>query len=169
MKKLIIAVAIVCTAVLAQAGSVKWNLYDVASPSEGYAYLFNSADVAYATVDAVVASISANTFATTYADNAAKATDFEESISMGKAIDAISGSTTLWMIAVDNASNPTKVFVGDEITKTIGSSGSQNFSWTYNDNTSAWTPVGGSPVPEPTSGLLLLLGVAGLALKRKRA
>ena len=31
--------------------------------------------------------------------------------------------------------------------------------------------MGGSPapVPEPTSGLLLLLGVAGLALKRKRA
>ena len=29
----------------------------------------------------------------------------------------------------------------------------------------AWTEV----VPEPTSGLLLLLGVAGLALKRKRA
>jgi hypothetical protein len=30
----------------------------------------------------------------------------------------------------------------------------------------AWTAV---TVPEPTSGLLLLLGVAGLALKRKRA
>ena len=29
-----------------------------------------------------------------------------------------------------------------------------------------WTAV---PTPEPTSGLLLLLGVAGLALKRKRA
>jgi len=26
-----------------------------------------------------------------------------------------------------------------------------------------------SPIPEPTSGLLMLLGVAGLALKRKRA
>ncbi|MBR3085127.1 MAG: PEP-CTERM sorting domain-containing protein, partial [Kiritimatiellae bacterium] len=26
-----------------------------------------------------------------------------------------------------------------------------------------------SPVPEPTSGLLMLLGVAGLALRRKRA
>ncbi len=28
---------------------------------------------------------------------------------------------------------------------------------------------GGSTIPEPTSGLLLLLGVAGLALKRKVA
>ena len=39
------------------------------------------------------------------------------------------------------------------------------------DNTayagSAWSTM--SNVPEPTSGLLLLLGVAGLALKRKRA
>ena len=31
------------------------------------------------------------------------------------------------------------------------------------------TPLEWSSVPEPTSGLLLLLGVAGLALKRKRA
>ena len=31
-----------------------------------------------------------------------------------------------------------------------------------------WTPIV-SPVPEPTSGLLLLLGVAGMALRRKRA
>ena len=34
----------------------------------------------------------------------------------------------------------------------------------------AWKSAGGSsPVPEPTSGLLMLLGVAGLALKRRRA
>lgn len=32
-----------------------------------------------------------------------------------------------------------------------------------------WTGVGYHAVPEPTSGLLLLLGVAGLALRRKRA
>ena len=32
-----------------------------------------------------------------------------------------------------------------------------------------WYSVATSPVPEPTSGLLMLLGVAGLALKRKRA
>ena len=33
--------------------------------------------------------------------------------------------------------------------------------------TGSWTP--GSSIPEPTSGLLVLLGVAGLALRRRRA
>ena len=32
-----------------------------------------------------------------------------------------------------------------------------------------WTITGIAPVPEPTSGLLMLLGMAGLALRRKRA
>ena len=35
--------------------------------------------------------------------------------------------------------------------------------------TSGWTSAATMATPEPTSGLLLLLGVAGLALKRKRA
>ena len=30
------------------------------------------------------------------------------------------------------------------------------------------TPPGPEPIPEPTSGLLMLLGVAGLALRRKQ-
>ena len=34
---------------------------------------------------------------------------------------------------------------------------------------SDWQTMGASPIPEPTSGLLMLLGMAGLALKRKHA
>ena len=33
----------------------------------------------------------------------------------------------------------------------------------------AWSPASAEPIPEPTSGLLMLVGLAGLALKRKRA
>ena len=37
-------------------------------------------------------------------------------------------------------------------------------------NATQWTVAGGAPViPEPTTGLLVLLGVAGLALRRRRA
>ena len=33
----------------------------------------------------------------------------------------------------------------------------------------AWKSVSGSAIPEPTSGLLMLVGLAGLALRRRRA
>ncbi len=39
---------------------------------------------------------------------------------------------------------------------------------TFLNNTSNWKSYG-EAVPEPTSGLLMLLGMAGLALRRKRA
>ncbi len=54
--------------------------------------------------------------------------------------------------------------------------GRTNLSYTGisfgNDNSkslSNWSEYSPSPIPEPTSGLLMLLGMAGLALKRKRA
>ena len=40
---------------------------------------------------------------------------------------------------------------------------------TYVNTASNWSKVQGSGVPEPTSGLLLLMGMAALALKRKVA
>ena len=43
-----------------------------------------------------------------------------------------------------------------------------NYDATPGSGSYAWAPAA-EPVPEPTSGLLLLLGMAGLALKRKRA
>ena len=165
MKKLMVAVALVCAAAIAEAGSVKWTAVDIDSPDSGFAYLFNSADVGYADIDTIIAAIAGGSFDSTYAGNAAYSLDFADGeISQLNAITGISGSTTLWMVALDDESDPTKAFVGEEITMTVGSSGTKTFEWAYADNTSDWTAV-----PEPTSGLLMLLGMAGLALRRKRA
>ena len=42
------------------------------------------------------------------------------------------------------------------------------FDWGSQESNS-WTPIGSSVVPEPTSGLLLLVGLSALALRRKKA
>lgn len=52
----------------------------------------------------------------------------------------------------------------DELSNYVGGQMGTSHGWA-----NAWTATGAIPTPEPTSGLLLLLGVAGLALKRKRA
>ena len=51
-------------------------------------------------------------------------------------------------------------------TVTTLSTGSTSFS---SDAPASWTVSGIQGVPEPTSGLLMLVGLAGLALRRKRA
>ena len=43
------------------------------------------------------------------------------------------------------------------------------FNEEFTGSTGAFASNGWAPVPEPTSGLLLLLGMAGLALRRKHA
>ena len=60
-----------------------------------------------------------------------------------------------------------------EITSAISAGGQALFNGgdVITGDTSTWSKIGGgsAPVPEPTSALLMLLGVAGLALRRKQA
>ena len=57
----------------------------------------------------------------------------------------------------------------DVLTKTANATSNMIFGWTTQANNS-WTAMpSGSSVPEPTSGMLLMFGLATLALRRRRA
>ena len=88
------------------------------------------------------------------------------------------GTYTSFFVVFDTAtptagsSNYAVVSGAANLTKTVGSStGTVSFTAgsqaSFLNNTANWKSYGA--VPEPTSGLLMLLGMAGLALRRRRA
>lgn len=164
MKKIMIALAIAATAVLAQASSVKWSITgmtDIAGTAVG------------ATTDKYTAVV-------TFYDstgNTALAT------SETTTTTAMNGMNATWTGAELSKSYYAELVITDSTGNSISSEKAQfttSSSATYNLNFSSGKGFatqtakidfssGWQAAPEPTSGLLLLLGVAGLALKRKRA
>ena len=186
MKKIMIALGVVALAAMTQAASVKWN--------SGTVKAANKADGTAGTANATSYTAYLYTFDTLAAYNAAVATDVATLYStyVGKVAATATASakpngqanitqsglpdgsstdpvTVYGMVLyVDTATAATYdgvdafVKVGfatdsfqDTTGLTFGGMGTQQANWTA--------------VPEPTSGLMLLLGMAGLALKRKRA
>jgi hypothetical protein len=88
---------------------------------------------------------------------------------------AAGDSVSAYVVIFDGASvdSSKNMYISEVVTATAPSSGVPGML-TFGEggdmvgmaSAGAWTA---SAVPEPTSGLLLLLGVAGIALKRKRA
>ncbi|MBQ2628072.1 MAG: PEP-CTERM sorting domain-containing protein [Kiritimatiellae bacterium] len=152
MKKLIIAVAIVCAAVVSQAAAFVWDGFDI-TDINGDAYTGS------AVLHCVeVASISA-TGAITAGDLSGE--DFSSDL-------FVAGETYNFYFTSEDADGNT--YQSETVSAPAYGVGVGTFTFEGNGTwTAAPTPPGPTPVPEPTSGLLLVLGVAGLALKRKRA
>ena len=185
MKKLMIAAAIVCAAVASQAANCDWavsfiyDYADISSPSPTYALANNYATyfvVATETfgVDEMKAALGDGDFTwmTTLKNQTSK-----EPMASGAASNSMEGfgndETINGFMVIFNNSDYAKAdyaYVSDIQPKTTGGEGQPavpSFAEYNSYDPTKWTQV--NNVPEPTSGLLLLLGVAGLALKRKRA
>ena len=175
MKKLmvILGVALICSA--ASAAQVNWSTSETFADSAGIAfsdsrniaaYLFDAASVTQSDLfdswKGGAADVSGAKVTSTWYD----AYQLDVTAEVGS-----SGSKSLFWAVV----NDKDLFVSSVMTKDILAMGQTDFEWS-DESANVFkgaTSFGGAgwytAVPEPTSGLLMLLGMAGLALRRKRA
>ena len=192
MKKLMFAAAVICAAVASNAAVIKWGSGAVQTPGEegalsgtkltdssGYtlkmyafeslsaisydagdifAWYDNGATGKFKGIDAIAGSVSMGASATT-----ATATGLIAPATDGTTVyaavlfvleDATTGDAQWYM---ENSGSKASA-------KSVASLGSLALKVGGTGSATAWTAV-----PEPTSGLLMLLGMAGLALRRRRA
>ena len=191
MKKLMIACFAVAMAAVAQAASINWTISNVYSPSDSTAkvaansmsaWLFvtaNSTDVTTiktTTLAAVQSVLDSGDLSGLSSLAAAHGSNSAAGMFTGATglTGFSSGSLTAFAVVVDSTDLATAgnyFIVSDGTTKTAtftSATGMKMLGWgdqtSYTQGAGKWTAA-----PEPTSGLLLLLGMAGLALKRKVA
>ena len=159
MKKILILAAVIVAGITANAASFKWSAGNIYASNgtdkyvgtvDLYAYL-STADASTAIKVSTVTSSSAGAVAATTFDVA--------SFTAGN-------SYTFFFIVEDNG----KVFTSTEKTVAAFDTQTQNITFgnmtTATQNAANWATAA---APEPTSGLLMLVGLAGLALRRRRA
>jgi L-aminopeptidase/D-esterase-like protein len=183
MKKIMIALVAFAVAAVAQAATVNWSVEGIqvngnwddaeGDLASGYAvYLFDNAGTY--SQSQMAALIAADTWSPALAGSMASFVGGAESGGGSvNGLAAADGNFTGYMVIFNaaTAAEATQAYVTGTYTKEDNSLHQIKFD-TFDDE-SAWVNATGSwtavNVPEPTSGLLLLLGMAGLALRRKQA
>ena len=157
MKKLLILAAAIVASVVANAASFKWSAGNIYASNGTDKYTGDVVLYAYA-ASADISTAFAVSTVTASSAGAVPATTFSD--------DKLVGGTTyqFFFKIEDNG----KAFTSVE--KTGVAAATQTVSLTFGNMQSATQNASNwAAVPEPTSGLLMLLGMAGLALRRRRA
>ncbi len=180
MKKLIIAASLVCAAAFAQAATVNWGVSGVkadggAAPTAGWAVMafYTEVGAGSSAIEAAINSKTADTLA------------FESktlSVALGSGrvgahdkdvagITDTSKKYDFYFVVFNNAdaTKATMYAMQSALNKEYSSlNGNYSVASTFSSST-PWQDISAPVIPEPTTGLLVLLGVAGLALRRRRA
>ena len=198
MKKLMMALGVMALAATVQAATFRWYMGSPVSPSDdatgqissGTLYLFagsGQSDLLSGYVAAIAAdSTSGITYLTGAAGYVGSATLSSSTKFASTTVDSasVSSGRVVWSETTSDASRSyyqvlvdgDNIYISDSLTTTVSGTGNTNFSFANNESrttlkqaSDGYAGGGWYAVPEPTSGLLMLLGMAGLALKRKRA
>ena len=183
MKKLLTLAAVVMTAAITHAASVGWTL------AGGTGYVGGAYDIFVIGMNGVTdaaqiaALVATDTSVSSYAffegGTVASNGSANKSASVsgktisysGSGTDSYSAFAVIWSADGKEATytaNATITMDNDSTSKTFGF-GNQSTNLANNKFAVGGGSGGGEPVPEPTSGLLMLIGAAVLALRRKRA
>ena len=167
MKKLVIAAAIVLAAVASQASAIAWST--AAIKDHLGTNVRNASPVTFTAICTIWDSTGENVLYTSSAIANNAMSQFKSSWN-----DAAPSTTYQAQIVITSSDGWTLTSEKATLTPNEADPYSLNFSngQGFKDVSAklinSGTNYGWQNVPEPTSGLLLLLGVAGLALKRKR-
>lgn len=188
MKKLILTAAIVCAAVITQAATANWkvsasNIFDGTGSTTKYAgsaYFFDADAISQSALFALFdmdngLDLSSQTGYLASGTVANGVINANTAANKFGAFEQGSGDHNFFFVLVDGdkmyLSNTKMAAAGSTDSDVMLAFGAQTAGSKL--TTVGYTGVGqwaqSQAVPEPTSAMLVLLGVAGLALKRKRA